>query len=225
MTMKIFLALLLAMSSIVAHAESPQITPLLKEADLSDWLAFNAQGLTAYDRVMDLEQGVVLRAESKGSASGYRYGERIDLSQFPHLQWQWTVESFPHFVKVNDGGIEKPVTQFDEASPKGDDYAVRLTVGRNALFGESKALHYVWSSQGQAGGTWSLDGNNYVIAVNGQETSTLRWQTIKRDISKDWKTAFGEQIDNVDYISIMTDTDDISGEAIGYYGDIVLVGR
>lgn len=226
--MKTTFALLILACSVSAmstHAGSAHITPLLKEADLSNWLAFNAQGLTQYDRVMDLEQGVVLRAESHASASGYRYGESVDLDAYPFLQWQWTVERFPHFMRVSEQGLEQPVTQFDEASLKGDDYAVRLTVGRNALFGESKALHYVWSSQGQAGGQWSLDKHNVVFAVSGQETSTLRWQTVKRDISQDWKKAFNEDIDNVDYISIMTDTDDIRGQAIGYYGDIELVGR
>lgn len=211
--------------SLLSHADSPQFTPLLKEADLTNWLAFNGRGATQYDRVMDLEQGVVLRAQSDSSASGYRYGESIDLEQFPKLKWQWTVERFPQTVMVSDEGIETAITEFNETTTSGDDYAVRITVGRHALFGDSKALHYVWSSQSQAGGQWSLDKNNVVMAVNGRESSTLRWQTVQRTLADDWQAAFGESINQVDYISIMTDTDDIAGQAIGYYGDIVLVGR
>lgn len=217
----LLVGLLIAFSSV--HADSQKRVPILKEADLTEWVSFNSKGLTLYDRVMDLEQGVVLRAESHNSASGYRYGETIDLTGTPELQWQWTVESFPHYKKVGEDGLEKPVTEFNEAHTSGDDFAVRLTVGQTKLFGENKALHYVWSSQSQAGGNWSLDAHNHVFAVNGRETSTLRWQTVKRHIANDWQKAFGETIKQVDYVAIMTDSENINGQAAGYYGDIVLV--
>lgn len=209
--------------SALVQADSGKHIPILKEADLSEWVSFNAQGETLYDRVMDLEQGVVLRAESNNSASGYRYGETIDLTGTPELQWQWTVESFPQYRQVGLDGLEKPITEFDESKTSGDDFAVRLSVGKNKLFGESKALHYVWSSQKPSGGRWALDPHNHVFAVNGRETSTLRWQTVRRNIANDWQTAFGESITKVDYITIMTDSENINGQAAGYYGDIVLV--
>lgn len=222
--MNYLIVCMLMLVTALSHSDTtPHFVPILKEANLSDWVSFQTQGQTHYDRVMDLEQGVVLRAESHRSASGYRYGKTIDLNGTPELQWQWTVESFPHFKRVGTDGLEKPITEFDESHTSGDDFAVRLSVGHNKLFGQNKTLHYVWSSQGEAGGQWALDAHNHVFAVNGKETSTLRWQTIKRDIRKDWKTAFGEDISHVDFIAIMTDSESIQGQAAGYYGDILLV--
>ncbi len=204
------------------HAQ--QSHPILKEADLSHWSAFTQNGNTQYDRVMDLEQGVVLRAESRGSASGYRISQTVDLEKTPTLIWQWTVENFPFFKRVHDDGLEKPVTEFDEQRKQGNDFAVRISVGRSALFGENKTLHYVWSSQSAAGAHWKLDEHNYVMAVNGPEASTLRWQSVSRNVAQDWQQAFGETVTDLDYVSIMTDADDINGQAVGYYGDIAWHG-
>ena len=201
-------------------AEAQQPLAILKEADLSRWSAFAQNGNTQYDRVMDLEQGVVLRAESHGSASGYRISQSVNLEKTPTLIWQWTVENFPFFKRVHEDGIEKPVTEFDEQHKHGNDFAVRVSVGRSALFGENKTLHYVWSSQSAAGAQWKLDEHNYVMAVNGPEASTLRWQTVSRNVAQDWQAAFGEHIKDLDFVTIMTDADDIKGQAVGYYGDI-----
>lgn len=215
------ICLLLACTSISSHAEV-----LMQEADLQDWSGLTITGATQYDRVMDLEQGVVLRAESHASASGYEYRNRVDLKKTPVLTWQWSVESFPHFSRVNDSGIEGTVTEFDEQSKSGDDYAVRVSVGRYSFFG-AKVIHYVWSSQHKSGAAWKSASNKdaVVLAVNGKETAAQRWQTVRRNIQADWQKAFGEKIDSIDFVSIMTDTDDTKGQAVAYYGDMAFIAQ
>ncbi|MCP5325498.1 MAG: DUF3047 domain-containing protein [Oceanospirillaceae bacterium] len=215
------ICLLLACTSISSHAEV-----LMQEADLQDWSGLTITGATQYDRVMDLEQGVVLRAESHASASGYEYRNRVDLKKTPVLTWQWSVESFPHFSRVNDSGIEGTVTEFDEQSKSGDDYAVRVSVGRYSFFG-AKVIHYVWSSQQKSGAAWKSASNpdSVILAVSGKETPAQRWQTVRRNIRQDWQKAFGEKIDRIDFVSIMTDTDDTQGKAVAYYGDMAFVAQ
>ena len=44
---------------------------ILKEANLDHWHASHHKGTTDYQRTMDLEQGVVLRAVSKKSSSSF----------------------------------------------------------------------------------------------------------------------------------------------------------
>lgn len=214
-------SLLLVFTSVAAHGEI-----LMQEADLHAWTDLSAQGTTQYERVMDLEQGVVLRAESHGAASGYEYRNSIDLKQTPTLVWEWSVESFPHFSRVNDAGIEGTVTEFDEQSKSGDDYAVCVTVGRYSFFG-AKELRYVWSSQQKSGAAWKSASNpdSVILAVNGKETPAQRWQTVRRNIRQDWQKAFGEKIDRIDFVSIMTDTDDTQGQAVAYYGDMAFVAQ
>ena len=196
---------------------------LLEEAKLSNWSHIQWHGQTDYQQVMDLEQGVVIRAHSQGSASGFELNQSVDLTQTPTLHWLWTVERFPFVNKVGEDGLEKTLERFDESKAGNNDFAVRLTVGTSAFFGPAKQLHYVWSAHHDAGHMWPLGPNEAVFVVNGQESNTLIWQTNRQNLSADWKKAFGEEVTTIDFIRIMTDTDDTQGQAIGYFGDIHLL--
>lgn len=215
------ISLCLVLASAGVHADI-----IMQEADLHAWTDLSVQGTTQYERVMDLEQGVVLRAESRGGASGYEYRNSINLKQTPVLAWEWSVESFPHFSRVNDAGIEGIVTEYDEQSKSGDDYAVRVTVGRYSFFG-SKELHYVWSSQHKSGAAWKSASKEdaVILAVSGKDNPAQRWQSVRRNIRQDWQKAFGEKIDSIDFVTIMTDTDDTQGQAVAYYGDMAFVAQ
>ncbi len=201
---------------------SAQAHLLLKDANLDQWIAFSQHRQTSYERTMDLEQGVVLRAESQDSASGYERRVNIALARTPILSWLWAIEYFPSVKSINSEGIEVTVNQFDEQHPASRDFALSLTVGRHSLWG-SKTVHYVWSSQLAAGAQWRNSENSFTFVVNGPEHSVQRWQYLQRDVAADWQSAFGESIDQIDYVYIMTDTDNTQGTAAGYYGDIEFI--
>ena len=148
--------------------------PLLLEGDLDGWSKVVLKGETAYDPMMDIEQGVIIRAESVNSASYLKRNESIDLTQTPIVQWQWTAETLPYFYAMSDDGIEQKIKSFDEKQDKGNDFVLRLMVGVNPIFGDAKTLHYVWSANEAIGGSWSLDKNNKVIVVSGEDQTTMK---------------------------------------------------
>ncbi|NVK39255.1 MAG: DUF3047 domain-containing protein [Gammaproteobacteria bacterium] len=194
--------------------------PLLVEGNLDQWRDVKWIGETQYQPIMDMEQGVVLRAESVNSASGYEYTRSINLNKTPVLQWQWTAEFTPYAMVMSDDGIEQKSNEFDERTQQGNDFVLRLMVSRKPLFGEPKSIHYVWSHSQPVGSSWAIDANNKVMVVSGNGQTTMKWQTLHRHLQKDWQQLFGEIIDEIDSITFMTDSDSISGHAVGYYGDM-----
>lgn len=194
--------------------------PLLIEGNLDNWSRVTFSGETQYQPIMDMEQGVVLRAESVKSASGYEYSRTINLEKTPVLQWQWTAELTPYALTMDNQGIETKQHEFDEREAQGNDFVLRVVVSRKPMFGEAKSIHYVWSHSQPIDSDWAIDENNKVIVASGDGQTTMKWQTLHRHIQKDWQRVFGEHIKEVNRIMFMTDSDAIGGHAIGYYGDM-----
>ena len=194
--------------------------PLLIEGNLDNWSRVTFSGETQYQPIMDMEQGVVLRAESVKSASGYEYSRTINLEKTPVLQWQWTAELTPYALTMDNQGIETKQHEFDEREAQGNDFVLRVVVSRESMFGAAKSIHYVWSHSQPIDSDWAIDENNKVIVASGDGQTTMKWQTLHRHIQKDWQRVFGENITEVNRIMFMTDSDAIGGHAIGYYGDM-----
>ncbi len=198
---------------------------LLLEGNLNAWQAVSKVGQTQYHPIMDMEQGVVIRAVSRDSASGFRYTKNINLSKTPILQWQWTAQQLPFALQVGDDGIERAIP-FDETTTRGDDFVLRVSVGRESLFGDPKVLHYVWSAQQPIDSHWAMDSSTRVLVISGEQQTIMKWQTLMRHVQKDWQAVFDEDINSLDFIEFMTDSESIHGEAVGYYGDMqMLAGR
>ncbi len=214
--MKFYFAVLVPwILSVACEAE-----PLLQQGNLDDWSSYTILGESQYEPIMDMEQGVVIRASSENSASGYRFFSPIDLSVTPILQWQWTAQQLPFFMEMSNQGIEEKITEFDETQSEGDDFVLRMVVGKQALFGDAKTLQYVWSGNQSIGAHWAPNRNSRVLVVSGEAQVKMQWQTLSRNIQADWQAMFDEEIQSVDFIAFMTDSDAIKGAAIGYYGDI-----
>jgi len=212
--------LCLMLLATVSHAQQ-----LLLEGNLDGWQVKSKVGQTHYHPVVDMEQGVVIRAVSQDSASGLRYTKNINLLKTPILQWQWTAQQLPIALQVGDDGIERAAS-FDETTADGDDFALRVSVGRKSLFGDAKVLHYVWSAKQPIGSHWALNSNNHVLVISGEQQTTMKWQTLLRHVQQDWLTTFDEKIESLDFVEFMTDSESIHGQSVGYYGDMqMLAGR
>ncbi len=212
--------ILIAMAWALLTVQACFAKPLLIEGNLDNWGPIAFVGETQYQPIMDMEQGVVLRAESVKSASGFEYKRTINLNKTPVLQWQWTAELTPYAMIMDSQGIETKMNQFDEREAQGNDFVLRVVVSRKPLFGAGKAIHYVWSHSQPIESSWALDAKNKVIVVSGEGQTTMKWQTLHRHIQKDWQAVFGEQINDINSIMFMTDSDAIGGRAVGYYGDM-----
>ncbi|HCU68039.1 MAG TPA: hypothetical protein DGF30_02170 [Desulfomicrobium sp.] len=150
----------------------------------------------------------LLMAESRGTASGLYHEGRVDLRLTPWLNWSWKV-----------GNVLEGVNERDKS---GDDYPARIYVVAKGgvAFWRTKALSYVWSSTEGRDAMWpnAFTANAHMIAVRGASDRPGELVAEKRNIREDWKRAFGVDIEEIDAVAIMTDTDNSGQSARAWYG-------
>lgn len=178
---------------------------------LQDWDLRSFAGNTDY-RMVTLDGSSVLQAVTQDSASALYQERRIDLRRTPYLHWRWRTDS----------GAPAGA---DENTKPGDDYPARVYVVRSGglAFWRTKALNYVWSRQHPVGSRWSnpFAGDNVQMwALNSGAQNQEQWQHHVRDVRADWLAAFGEEIDSLDGLALMTDMDNGGGRARSWYADI-----
>lgn len=195
-----------------ARAAGPDIpVGSFSRGSFSDWSSRSFKGETKYELVEDADlRTVVLAATTNAAASGRYRKIRIDLTKTPILNWSWKVTSiFP--------GI-------DERQKSGDDFPARIYVfvERGLLGTRTLALNYVWASQHGVGNEWPSPYTPQVrlIAVNSGQEGLGSWARHRRNVRDDLRSAFGEEISEIDAVAIMTDADDHKGRARTFYGDI-----
>ena len=156
------------------------------------------------------ENGNFIRAESEGTGSGLGKEVKINLNKTPYLNITWKVEK----------GLEG----INEQSKKGHDYAARVFVikktGATAL--SNRAINYVFSSNNDIGKNWhspytkkSIDYVLSSIKINRDE-----WVTVKANVKEHFKTLHDLDLEEINGVAIMTDTDNSKLKAISYYQNI-----
>lgn len=109
-----------------------------------------------------------------------------------------------------------------ERDKAGDDYAARIyVVAKGGLaFWKTRALSYVWASREPEGSMWAnaFTANAQMIAVRSGSAELGELILEKRNVREDWMRAFGEDIDTIDAVAIMTDTDNSGQRARAWYG-------
>lgn len=177
--------------------------------DLNDWQSRSFRGETEY-RIEENSGRLALRAVSEGQASGLYREIGVDLTETPYIQWSWKVDNILEGI--------------DERTRAGDDFPARVyvVVSGGALFWRTRSLVYVWSSHQPVDSLWEnpYTGNARHIAVRSGPEQTGRWLEEQRNLRADWERAFGDTIERIDAVAIMTDTDDSGLSASAWYGDI-----
>ena len=209
--LRIVLCLSVTAGAGVAGAESVEV---LRDGDVAGWEEKVFEGKTRYETVRQ-DGRTVVRATSRGTASGLYLRGRIDLEKTPILRWTWRVEG--------------SLGEIDERTRAGDDYAARVYVIRShpVFLWRTRAVNYVWASAQAEGATWP---NAYTdasrnVAVHSGEEDAGRWVEERRDVRADFRELFGESVRHVDAVAIMTDTDNTGGAAVAYYGDITFTSE
>ena len=118
----------------------------------------------------------------------------------------------------------------DETTKSGDDFSARIyLVKTSGLFGrKSKAVNYVWSSNQRRGSLWNnafKPKNSRMIAVRGAEHPTGQWMMEKRHVAADFRQLYDVEVNTVDVIAIMSDTDNSGFSASASYGDIFFTSQ
>jgi len=156
------------------------------------------------------ENGNYLKAVADNAASGLGKKLTINLNSTPFINITWKVE--------------KDLKGINEKSKKGHDYAARLFVikktGATAL--SNRAINYVFSSNNSIGDNWpspytkkSIDN---VLSTTNENFN--EWVTVKANVKKDFKKFHDLDVNELDGIAIMADTDNSKSKSISYYQNI-----
>ena len=156
------------------------------------------------------DRGNFLKAEAQGVASGLGKELKINLNKTPFINITWKVEE-------DLSGIE-------ENSKKGHDYAARVFVikktGATSL--SNRAINYVFSSNKNIGENWpspfTKKSIDYVLSTTKENKN--EWVTVKANVKEDFKTLHGLDVNELNGVAIMTDTDNSKLKAISYYQNI-----
>lgn len=215
--MKLFTRCLLAYALLVsftssANDKSERVVLLSPtESGWAEWQPKSFEGLTSYN-IVDGEVPMV-KAEARGTASGMFLEKELNIKEYPVLSWSWRVE--------------KGLNPHDESTKEGDDYAARVyvVVSGGLFFWKTIAINYVWSSNPETNATWSnayAGDNAQMVALRGSDDKQGEWYFEARNLREDFRELFDRDIDVIDGIAIMTDTDDTDSVAVAHYGEMYL---
>tara|TARA_X000000368_G_scaffold281947_1_gene223803 strand:+ start:160 stop:810 length:651 start_codon:yes stop_codon:yes gene_type:complete len=156
------------------------------------------------------ENGNFLKAIAENAASGLGKEIKVDLNKTPFINITWK--------------IEKDLSGIKENTKKGHDYAARVFVikktGATPL--SNRAINYVFSSNSNIKDNWpspytkkSIDNVLSTTKINMNE-----WVTVKANVKDDFKKFHDLNVDELDGIAIMSDTDNSKLKVIAYYQNI-----
>tara|TARA_B000000609_G_scaffold2868_1_gene1928 strand:- start:177 stop:830 length:654 start_codon:yes stop_codon:yes gene_type:complete len=156
------------------------------------------------------ENGNYLKAVADNAASGLGKKVNIDLNSTPFINITWK--------------IEKDLKGINEKSKKGHDFAARVFVikktGATAL--SNRAINYVFSSNENVGDNWpspytkkSIDN---VLSTTNENLN--EWVTVKANVKEDFKKFHDLDVNELDGVAIMADTDNSKSKSISYYQNI-----
>ena len=154
--------------------------------------------------------GNYLRAKAEGQASGLGKEIKINLDKTPFINITWKVEN-------NLNGI-------NERSKKGHDFAARVFVvkktGITAL--SNRAINYVFSSNEDVGENWNspYTKNSIDYVLSTTKINDDEWITVKSNVKNDFKNLHNLDVNEIDGVAILTDTDNSKMKAVSYYQNI-----
>ncbi|MDC3038378.1 DUF3047 domain-containing protein [bacterium] len=182
------------------------------EKELSELTVRKVRGAdnkTSYS-VGSNENGNYLKAIADNAASGLGKEIKIDLNKTPFINITWK--------------IEKDIPGIDETAKKGHDFAARVFVikktGATAL--SNRAINYVFSSNQDIGSNsrspYTKKSIDNVLATTKKNLN--EWVTVKANVKEDFKKFHDLDVNELDGIAIMSDTDNSKQKSITYYQNI-----
>ena len=156
------------------------------------------------------EKGNFLKAIADNAASGLGKEIKIDLNKTPYINITWK--------------IEKDLPGIKENTKKGHDFAARVfaikKTGATPL--SNRAINYVFSSNNQIGfsspSPYTKKSIDNVLAST--KNNINEWVTVKSNVKEDFKNFHDLNVNELDGLAIMSDTDNSKMKAIAYYQNI-----
>ena len=156
------------------------------------------------------ENGSFLKSVADNAASGLGKEIKIDLNKTPFINITWKVE--------------KDLSGIKEDTKKGHDFAARVfavkKTGATPL--SNRAINYVFSSNSDIGLNWpspyTKKSVDYVLATT--KNNFNEWVTVKANVKDDFKKFHNLDVNELDGLAIMSDTDNSKMKAVAYYQNI-----
>ena len=156
------------------------------------------------------ENGNFLKAEANNAASGLGKEIKIDLNKTPYINITWK--------------IDKDLPGINENSKKGHDFAARVfaikKTGATPL--SNRAINYVFSSNNEIGfnspSPYTKKSVDNVLASTKKNLN--EWVTVKANVKEDFKKFHDLDVNELDGLAIMSDTDNSKMKAIAYFQNI-----
>ena len=154
--------------------------------------------------------GNFLKAVADNAASGLGKKVKIDLNKTPIINITWKVE--------------KDLAGIKENTKKGHDFAARVFVikktGATPL--SNRAINYVFSSNNKVGfnspSPYTKKSIDNVLATTQENLN--EWVTVKANVKEDFKRFHNLDVDQLDGLAIMSDTDNSKMKAVTYFQNI-----
>ena len=156
------------------------------------------------------ENGNFLKAIADNAASGLGKEVKIDLNKTPFINITWK--------------IEKDLSGIKENTKKGHDFAARVfavkKTGATPL--SNRAINYVFSSNSEIGfnspSPYTKKSIDNVLATTINNLN--EWVTVKSNVKEDFKKFHDLDVNELDGLAIMSDTDNSKMKAVAYYQNI-----
>ena len=156
------------------------------------------------------ENGSFLRSVADNAASGLGKEIKIDLNKTPFINITWKVE--------------KDLFGIKEDTKKGHDFAARVfavkKTGATPL--SNRAINYVFSSNSDIGLNWpspyTKKSIDFVLSTTKENLN--EWVTVKTNVKDDFKKFHNLDVNELDGLAIMSDTDNSKMKAVAYYQNI-----
>ena len=156
------------------------------------------------------ENGNFLKAVADNAASGLGKEIKIDLNKTPFINITWK--------------IEKDLQGIKENTKKGHDYAARVfaikKTGATPL--SNRAINYVFSSNSEVGenrpSPYTKKSIDNVLATTKDNFN--EWVTVKANVKEDFKQFHDLDVNELDGLAIMADTDNSKMKSISYFQNI-----
>ena len=156
------------------------------------------------------ENGNFLKAVADNGASGLGKEIKINLNKTPFLNITWK--------------IEKDLSGIKEDTKKGHDFAARVFAIKKtgATLLSNRAINYVFSSNDDVGLNWPSPYTKKSIdkVLSSTKESLNQWVTVKANVKEDFKKFHNLDVNELDGLAIMSDTDNSKKKSIAYYQNI-----
>jgi len=156
------------------------------------------------------ENGKFIRSEANNAASGLGKEIKININKTPFLNITWK--------------IEKDLKGIVENSKKGHDYAARVFVvkktGATPL--SNRAMNYVFSSNKNINtyhpSPFTKKSIDYTLSTTKEHFN--EWVSVKVNVKEHFKKFHDLDLDEINGVAIMSDTDNSKLSSIAYYQSI-----